>query len=41
MSQQTGLDMLQFQRFAEQRIPVQVNLADGKIVSGTPVGVDL
>src|ERR1035437_1129467 len=40
VAEQPRLDVLDLQRFAEKWISVQINLADGKIVGRTPVGVD-
>jgi hypothetical protein len=40
MSQQAGLDVLQRQRLPEEGVVQQIDLADGEIVGGTPVGVD-
>ena len=39
MTQQARLGMLQAQRLAQERIVAQVNLAHGKIIGGTPVGI--
>jgi len=41
VSQQSRLDVLDLQRLAEKRIGIEINLADGKVVGGAPVGVDL
>jgi hypothetical protein len=41
MSQEAWLDMLDFERLAQQRIGIEINLADGKIVGGAPVSIDL
>ena len=38
--EQARLDVLLLQRLAQQRIVEQVDLADGQIVRGAPVGVD-
>ena len=38
--QKTRLDVLLLERLTQQRIVEQVDLADGKIVGGAPVGVD-
>jgi hypothetical protein len=40
VSQQAGLDVVQRQRLPEQGVVQQVDLADGEIVGGPPVGVD-
>src|SRR5262245_42696301 len=39
MPQQTELDVFEFKRLAQQRIGVEVNLSDGKIIRRAPVGV--
>src|SRR4030095_9812252 len=39
MPQQTGLDVFEFKRLAQQRIGVEVNLSDRKIIRRSPVGV--
>ena len=39
MAQQARLDVLEFERLAQQRIGVEVNLPDGKIIRRAPVGV--
>ena len=41
VSQQPRLDMLELERLAQQRIGVQINLSDRKVIGGAPVGVDL
>ena len=41
MAEQPRLHVLNLQRLAQQRIRIQIDLANGKIVGGTPVGVDL
>src|SRR5438552_2537102 len=41
MSQQSGLNVLQLQRRAQQRIVVKINLSHRKVVSRTPVCVHL
>jgi hypothetical protein len=41
MPEQSGLHMLNLQRLPQQGIRIQVDLAHGKIVRGTPIGVDL
>ena len=41
VTEQPRLDMLDLERFAEQRIGVEINLSDGKIVGRAPVGIDL
>jgi len=41
MTQKPGFDMLNFQRFTKQWIPQEVDLSDGKIIGGTPVGINL
>jgi hypothetical protein len=38
--EQSRLDVLDLQRFAEKWIRVQINLTDGKIVRRTPIGVN-
>jgi hypothetical protein len=40
MAQQAGLDVLGPQRFAQHRIVLEVDLPDGEIVRGAPVGVE-
>ena len=40
VAQQARLDVRQFQRHFQQRIVQQINLSDGKIVGGAPVGVN-
>src|SRR5262249_17167207 len=39
MPQQAGLDVLDFERLAQQRGGVEVNMGDGKKISRAPVGV--
>ena len=39
VSEQTRLDMLELQRFAQQRIVEKIDLPDRKIVCGTPISV--
>jgi hypothetical protein len=39
VAEQTGLDVLRLQRFAQQRIGKKVDLADGEIVGGASVAV--
>ena len=41
VSEQTRLDMLQRQRLLEQRIVIEIDLADGQIVGCPPVGIQL
>ena len=41
MPQQSRLDVLQLQRLAQQRIRVEINLSDRKIIGRAPVGIDL
>src|SRR5215469_2734276 len=41
MSQQARLGVLEFERLAQQRIVMQIYLADGKIVGGAPVAINL
>ncbi|OPZ67628.1 MAG: hypothetical protein BWY83_02559 [bacterium ADurb.Bin478] len=40
MAEKPRFNVFRLQRFAQQRIVVQVNLADGKIIGRPPVGVD-
>jgi hypothetical protein len=40
VAEQPRLDVLDPQRLAQQRVVKQVDLADGEIVGGAPVGVD-
>jgi hypothetical protein len=40
MPQQPGLDVLDAQRLAQQRIVEQVDLADGEVVGGPPPGIE-
>src|SRR5687768_9541931 len=40
VAQQARLDMLGFERLFKQRIRQQVNLPDGKIIGGSPVGIE-
>ena len=35
------LDVFGLERLAQERIVVKINLPDGEIIGGTPVGVDL
>ena len=41
VSDHQRLHMRQFQRLAQQRIVVEINLSDGQVVGGAPVGVHL
>src|SRR5439155_19012257 len=41
VAQQPGLHVPALERFLEQRVVEQVDLADGKVVRGPPVGVEL
>ena len=41
MPQQARLDVFQLERLLQQRIVVQINLADGQIIGGAPIGVHL
>ena len=41
MPQQARLDVLHLERLAQQRIGVQINLPDGKIIGGSPVCIHL
>ncbi len=41
MAEQSGLDVLRLQRLAQQRVVEQIDLPDGQVVRGAPVGVDL
>ena len=41
MPDHQGLDVRQFQRLLQQRIVVEINLADREVVRGTPIGVHL
>ncbi len=41
VAEQARLDVVERQRAFEQRIVFEVDLADGKVVSGAPVGVHL
>ncbi len=41
VSEQARLDVLDLQRLAKQRIRVQINLSNGKIVGRAPLGVSL
>ncbi len=41
VAEQPRLDVLDLQRLAQERIRIQIDLADGKIVGRTPIGVDL
>ena len=41
VSQQPRLDVLNRERYLEQRIVVQINLADGQIIGSSPIGVHL
>ena len=41
MSEEPRLDVLNAKRLAEQRVVEQVDLADGQVVRGTPVGIHL
>ena len=41
MSQQARLDVFDAQRLGQQRICVKIDLSDGEIVRGAPIGVDL
>jgi hypothetical protein len=38
--EETRLDMLLFERLAQQRIVEQVNLTDRQIIGGAPVSID-
>ena len=40
VAEQARLDVLLLERLAQQRIVEQIDLADGQIVGGAPVGVD-
>ena len=40
VSQQPRLDVLQAQRLGQQRIVVEINLADRQVVGGAPVRID-
>jgi hypothetical protein len=40
VAEQPGLNVFDPQRLAQQRVLKQVDLADGEVVSGAPVGVD-
>ena len=39
MSEQHVFDIFEFQRAFQQRVVVKINLADGEIIGGAPVGV--
>jgi len=39
VTEQARLDVLALQRLFQQRVVAQVDLADGKIIGGAPVGV--
>ena len=41
MTQQPWLDVVQPQRLREQRVVIEVDLADGQVVGGAPVSIDL
>src|SRR3989442_15964586 len=41
VSQQTRLDVLEFQRLTQQRIGVEVNLSDREIIRSAPVSIHL
>ncbi len=40
LTQQTRLDVLSTKWFTQERVGEQVDLSDGQIVRGSPVGVD-
>ena len=40
MAEEPRLDVLLLERLAQQRVVEQIDLADGQIVGGAPVGVD-
>jgi hypothetical protein len=40
MAEQAGRDVLGLQPFAQRRVVTEVDLADGEVVGGSPVGVD-
>ena len=40
VAEQARLDVFEFQRLGEQRIVVEIDLADREIIRGAPVGVD-
>jgi hypothetical protein len=39
MPKQHALDVSECQRLAQQRIVIQIDLSDGQIVGGAPIGV--
>ena len=41
MPQQPRLDVFELEGLGQQRIFVEVDLADGQVIGSTPVGVDL
>ena len=41
VAQQSRLDVLELERLAQQRILVEIDLADRKVIGGAPVGIDL
>ena len=41
VTEQARLDMLQLQRLLEERVVHKVDLSDGQVVGGTPVGMHL
>ena len=40
VAQQPGLDVFHAQRLGEQRVVEKINLPDGQVVGGAPVGID-